>query len=248
MWTGGWDSTFQLLRLLIIYRSHVTPFYLIDVGRKSLGIEIRTMKRIKDHIFKEFPHTKELLAPIQYYTVEDISPDKEISSANESILKNIHLGIQYERLARLCKEIGVSNMQLSVEKSLFPQENYWDLQLDPLLSEFNLNSQTVFKIDKKYKDLDFFKIFQYFDFPIIKITKIQMMAITDKQDWNNIMSMTWFCHNPTCTKKPCGICKPCLMVIKEGLEWRIPTEGRVRSFYYRKVFWPLKSMVKALFM
>lgn len=246
MWTGGWDSTFQLLQLLIIYKSPVIPFYLIHAERPSTGTEIATIKRIKEYLFKEYPYTKELLKPTKYYTVEDILPDKNITLAYESILEITHLGLQYEWLARLCKELEITNMHLSVEKSLFPQKNYWDLHLEPLLLECTINSQTVYKIDKKYKELDFFKIFQYFYFPLIKTTKIQMATIAEKRGWNKIMGMTWFCHYPTSNGKPCGICKPCLMVIQEGLEWRIPTEGRIRSFYYRRIFWPSKSTVKSL--
>ena len=52
LWTGGWDSTFQLLQLLIIHRRRVTPFYLLDEERRSTGVEIRTIKRIKGLEFR----------------------------------------------------------------------------------------------------------------------------------------------------------------------------------------------------
>lgn len=246
LWTGGWDSTFQLLQLLLIFKSEVTLFYLIHSERKSLGVEIRTMKRIKDQLIKDYPHTKELLKPIQYYTVSDISPDIEISEAYQSIYKKMHIGLQYKWLALLCKQIGITDMHLSIEAPHDPEEIYWDIYLDNILSEKIINSQTVYRVDEKYKDKDFYKIFQYFDFPIRKLTKIQTATIVNKQNWNKIMDLTWFCHNPTCNKKPCGKCKPCLMVIKSGFAWRIPPERRAISFYYRKIFWPLKSVIKSL--
>jgi hypothetical protein len=46
LWTGGWDSTFQLLQLLFIHRRRVTPYYLVDEESPSLSIEIRTRKRV----------------------------------------------------------------------------------------------------------------------------------------------------------------------------------------------------------
>ena len=66
LWTGGWDSTFQLLQLLLIHRRRVTPLYLIDAERRSTGVELLTMKRIKDHLWNEYPHTRELLQPTRY--------------------------------------------------------------------------------------------------------------------------------------------------------------------------------------
>ena len=35
LWTGGWDSTFQLLSLLLLHGRKVTPYYLIDAERLS---------------------------------------------------------------------------------------------------------------------------------------------------------------------------------------------------------------------
>ncbi len=247
LWTGGWDSTFQLLQLLLKYHSPVTPFYLIDAERPSTGMEILTMKRIKDHLFEKYPHTQELLKPIRYYNRTDILEDTEITKVYQSILKTNKLGIQYEWLSRLCKELKITNMQLSVEKSEFPLENQWDENLDQILSECTLNSQTVYRVDEKFRELDMYKIFQYFYFPLRKTTKIQMASISDKQDWNEIMHMTWFCHYPTCNKKPCGTCNPCQAVIKEGFEWRISPVRRVVSFFYRRIIWPLKSYLKSRF-
>lgn len=246
LWTGGWDSTFQLLQLLLKYHSPVTPFYLIDAERPSTGMEILTMKRIKDHLFKKYPHTQKLLKPIQYYNRTDILADREITNVYQSIFKKNKLGIQYEWLSRLCKELEINNMQLSVEKSEFPLENQWDENLDQILSECIMNSQTVYRVNEKFKELDMYKIFQYFYFPLRKITKIQMSSISNKQGWNNIMHMTWFCHYPTCNKEPCGTCNPCLSVIKEGFDWRIPPKKRVKSIYYRRIIWPSKFYLKSI--
>ena len=137
-------------------------------------------------------------------------------------------------------------MQLSVEKSEFPLENQWDESLDQILSECTINSQTVYRVDEKFRDLDMYKIFQYFYFPLRKTTKIQMASISDKKGWNNIMHMTWFCHYPTCNNEPCGTCNPCLAVIKEGFDWRISPKRRAISFYYRRIIWPSKSYLKSV--
>ena len=47
LWTGGWDSTFQLLRLLLVQGRHVTPYYLMRDRRPSVPFELETMTRIR---------------------------------------------------------------------------------------------------------------------------------------------------------------------------------------------------------
>ena len=50
LWTGGWDSTFRLLQLLLLHRVAVAPHYLEDPTRASTQIELETMARIADQL------------------------------------------------------------------------------------------------------------------------------------------------------------------------------------------------------
>lgn len=244
LWTGGWDSTFQLLQLLLIHRRRVTPFYLIDAERRSTGVEIQTMKRIKDHILKEYPHTHELFKPTQYFAVSDISPDSQITEAHQAILKEKHIGSQYDWLARFCKENKVSDIQLCAEKSSNPDKERFSI--DKILEESHDGCETIFRIDQILKNTNENVLFRYFTFPLNNLTKIDMFEIVKKHGWQEIMNMTWFCHNPTCDIKPCGKCTPCLQVIKEGFGWRIPLKSRIVSFFYKYFILPLKSLLKSI--
>ncbi len=87
LWTGGWDSTFQLLQLLLVQRRQVTSFYLIDAERPSTGVELQTMKRIKERILKNYPHTRELLQPTRFFAAADVAPDVEITAAFQEARK-----------------------------------------------------------------------------------------------------------------------------------------------------------------
>ena len=247
LWTGGWDSTFQLLQLLLIHRRRVTPFYLIDAERPSTGVEIRTMQRIKNHLAKEYPHTKELLQPTRYFAVADISPDCKITEAYLSCFNGKHLGTQYEWLARFCKENGITDMQLCVQADRRPDKaDCFDNDLDRILSEGTDGVQMVLRIDPKFKETSEYLVFRYFSFPVFRLTKIQMFSIGKKEGWEATMNMTWFCHSPTKNTKPCGKCTPCFQTIKEGLGWRIPVKSRLIHFFHRFLIRPLKSRVKLI--
>ncbi len=246
LWTGGWDSTFQLLQLLLIYKCSVSPFYLIHEDRPSTSIEIKTMKDIKNYLIKKYPHTKKLLSPTQFYALCDILPNKEITSAYQSIIKNTPIGIQYDWLARLCTEKNIFDLQMSIEKPVKSKENDWDAIFDTMLYEDVVHTQTVYRFDPKYKTSDIYKIFRHFVFPVRNITKVHMNEIATENGWGKIMNMTWFCHTPTFKMTPCGICKPCIQTIDSGLGWRIQYGRRVLSLFYRKIYWPLKAVIRSI--
>jgi len=246
LWTGGMDSTFQLVQLLLNYRSPVLPYYLIHEERKSISLEIKAMKDIKNFITKQYPHTRDLLLPTQYYEVSEILPNAEITSAYESIIKSTHIGNQYDWLARFCEENKIMDIQLSVERPIKSKENNWDIILDSMLIKDVVNSQPVYRFDTKNKNSNIFKVFRYFVLPVRMFTKVQMKEIAIKKGWEKIMDLTWFCHNPTRKKKPCGICSPCRQKINSGLGSEIPPGRRAISLYYRKLLWPLKAFIKSI--
>src|SRR5688572_22265978 len=58
LWTGGWDSTFRLLQLLLAQRLPVEPLYLLDDTRASSKVEIATVERLRAAIGERHPHTR----------------------------------------------------------------------------------------------------------------------------------------------------------------------------------------------
>lgn len=49
-WTGGWDSTFHLLQLLLDEYKAVQTYYLLDSTRASCPEEIETILTIKKRL------------------------------------------------------------------------------------------------------------------------------------------------------------------------------------------------------
>ena len=242
LWTGGWDSTFQLLQLLIVHRCHISPYYLLDEDRPSTGMEIRTMKHIKDRLFKEYPYTQELLHATLYFVVEDIPPDPEITKTFQDILKRKFMGIQYEWLARFCKENAIEDLQLCIHR-----DDKAHSVIEKMVSESKNDFQSIFRVDEKFNTTEEYILFRYYTFPIFNLSKIQMASIANEQRWNEIMAMTWFCHTPRRGVKPCGVCGPCVYTIQEGLGWRVPVSSRILSLFVRSFIRPARSMTKRLF-
>ena len=226
LWSGGWDSTFQLLQILLLEKRQVQPYYLIDPGRRSLSIEIKTMNDIRNCLYKKYPFVKELLLSTQFMKVPDIEPDCEITKAFETLKKQTHIGSQYEWLARFCKQKVIMDMELSIEKGDFVCK-----VIAPLLKL--IQSAPL----SSYKTKPEFILFCYYKFPILHLNKLNTLEIVKAQNWTEVMNMTWFCHKPRrgIIRKavPCGRCVPCKLLINEGFSWRLPLISRFYTISYR---------------
>ncbi|WP_149194598.1 hypothetical protein [Luteimonas suaedae] len=240
LWTGGWDSTFQLLRLLLKHHLPVVPYYLEDPTRASTATELRTMQRIGDALHDAFPETRELLRPLRTFPIVDLEPDPAIANALRTIRSRIFIGSQYEWLPLFCKRHGMTGIELSV---------HVDDKVQALLSSFvcefdRAGSYRSFRVDPRHAGTAEHTLFRCFDFPLFRIDKRAMAREAENEGWSRIMHMTWFCHRPL-RGRPCGVCAPCVYAIEEGMAWRVPRARRVLSFFYRTLVLPLKPPIRA---
>ena len=241
LWTGGWDSTFRLLQLLLLERRAVVPYYLIDADRASTGAEMKAMKDIKTRLFRECPGTRGLLHRVEYMEVGDIEPDSEITAAFRAVVEKGHLGSQYDWLARFCRQQGLGDIELCIHR-----DDKAHRVLESFVLERCVEGRTTYTLDISRAPPQECSLFRYFRFPLFHVSKLEMAAAARTQDWSRFLNMTWFCHHPTARHKPCGTCQPCLYTIEEGLGWRIPWSRRVAAKLQRALFKPLRRTRKAL--
>jgi hypothetical protein len=241
LWTGGWDSTFRLLQLLLIHRVPVVPHYLVDPTRASTQIELQTMARIGDHLLKEYPHTRELLQPQRIAAVTNVAEDPEIAGALREIRKRSFIGSQYAWLPAFCKQNAIVDMELGV---------HVDDKVQALLRSFAMEFEhpggyRSTRVDPRHADSAEFRLFHYFSFPLFHTDKVGIGRQAEAEGWSAIMDMTWFCHTPV-RGRPCGFCAPCVYTIEEGLARRVPASRRLLSFFYRRLALPLKGALRQM--
>lgn len=241
LWTGGWDSTFRLLQLLLQLRVRVVPYYLEDPTRASTRIELLTMQRIAAHLRDAYPHTRELLQPLRIATVSDVAEDADITAALREVRRRSFIGSQYAWLPAFCKQYGVDDIELGV---------HIDDKVQALLRPFAMEvahpaGYRSVRVDPRHAGTAEFRLFRYFSFPLFDVDKLGIDRAADAQGWGGIMEMTWFCHRPV-RGRPCGICAPCVYTIEEGLARRVPPSRRVLSFFYRRFALPLKHPLRRL--
>ena len=226
-WTGGWDSTFRLLQLVLVEKKPVQPYYLIDPNRQSLRNEIKARRDIKDRLFKEYPHTRDLILPTFYYEVGDIKDDEDLLEAYHVFRQFKVLETQYLWLSLFCKQMGLFDMELCVEgvdysiKSV--ERQVWRSFLVPIEGSHHS------RIADEFKDTVVQTLFCYFKYPIRGFTREDMEAYAEKFGFKDYLYMTWFCHSPVRGIYPCGTCFACQQVLLKGFNSRIPWQRRLYS-------------------
>jgi hypothetical protein len=218
LWTGGWDSTFRLLTLLLQEGREVQPYYILDDPhhRPSVPADGHAMTRIREGLAERAPHAAALLGPTIECELREIAPNAEITEHFERSLRSAFIGGQYEWLARFCAEHGIQDLELSIHR---------DDRARELLEDLIDASRT--RLDPRHAGDPRYELFKYFRFPLFDKTKQQMRQAGDAAGFSDLMALTWFCHRPV-HGEPCGRCNPCVYTIEEGLADRVPLRGRIR--------------------
>jgi hypothetical protein len=226
LWTGGWDSTFRLIQLLVATDVNIAPIYVIDPDRKSSLLEIKTMAVLRRMLQASFPSAQHRILPHRYFSKEDIPPDPEITKRYRKLRERAVLGNQYDWLARLAKSNQIPALELSVhvddKAHGFIKDHTIKKRDDQIGDYYELASEQVLSPES---DL---ALFSYFRFPILDWSKIEMRDYASKKNVLDIMMNTWFCFTPI-RNRPCGVCSPCRYALAEGMKERFSGTAHIRN-------------------
>lgn len=241
LWTGGWDSTFQVLRLLLKHRLPVLPYYLEDDTRPSTAVELATIQSIADALRRAHPHVRGLLRPLRRFRVTEVPRDAAIVQALREVRRRSYIGSQYAWLPAFCKRNGLADIELSVHV-----DDKVQALLSSMVSDFEQAGRyRSYRVDERHAHRPEYTLFRYFSFPLFGIDKRAMQEEATREGWSEYMHMTWFCHRPW-RGQPCGACAPCVYAIEEGMAWRVPRRRRALTWLYRKLALPLKPPLRAV--
>lgn len=230
LWTGGWDSTFRLIQIIVLMGEEVQPYYIIDPDRKSVRHEMRAMQWLKQEIFRRCQAARTRVRPTKYIELNSIKTNSEIAKSYENIYNMYPIGIQYEWLARFANQYSIDNLELAVEKGV----GYMNKLLFKVLDIEESKKGSPCKVKSVLKGEDAYTLFKSFSFPIINIYKSDMIRISREHNFFDILNKTWFCHDPLSNGMPCGVCTPCTQIVKENMTFRLPFYSRIR--YHLRLF------------
>lgn len=223
LWTGGWDSTFRLLDLVLTERRPVKPCYLIDLRRRSTLHELRAMARIRAGIARLSPEAGQRIGTTTIVSAGELPRDPDLVARFHALLARSYLGAQYVDLAQLARHLDVGRLELSVHA-----DDRAAVLLEGVLRPDEApGRRVVWALDAAHADGDV-GLFAGFRFPLLPLTKSEMLAIAAREGFAGVLEQTWFCHTPTRGGRPCGVCAPCKYTIEEGLGRRVPWPGRAK--------------------
>ena len=222
LWSGGWDSTFRLLQLLVIENKVVKPYYLIDPNRKSLSYEIRTMRKIKNRLFEKFPETRKRLLPTYMCEIHDIKENPGITKHYQAVKEKYSFGEQYDWLARFVIENELNGIEMSWEGREMTTKRKSVLPLIHPSSEI-------------YTDLDtsITELFKYYKYPIFYTLRTDMITIAKQNDFYDLLELSWSCHLPSKRGNPCGRCTPCVTIMETGLSFRFSFFTKMKYYFFK---------------
>jgi hypothetical protein len=222
LWTGGWDSTFRLLDLVLVQDIPVQPFYVLDTARRSSIIELETMQRIRRSIADLSPAKAQLVRPSTIVSIHDIAPDPAVTARYMRLKARSFLGEQYDWLARFVGQFDLRGLELCVHVD--DKAHAW---LAGHVEEVQRSDRSSYWILRPENGADDLSLFAAFRFPLLTLTKTDMQRIAAERGFLHIMEQTWFCFTPV-RGRPCGVCNPCHYTIQEGLGRRMPRAARIR--------------------
>lgn len=210
-WSGGWDSTFRLLQLLLIEKKKVQPHYMVWTG-DTVGETVEAMQEIRSKLFSDYPETRELMLPVNYFDAQSLEPNEQLLDAFNTLEEDSRVGTQHLRLAKFCEQHNTV-IEQGIEK---------DSHSHQLLKDY----LTGDSIDKEKSPKPIYDLFKYFKFPLVKYDKKDMDTIAIEHGFADIMYQTWFCRRPV-NGRPCGFCGNCTDTLIHGLGKRLPLRARI---------------------
>ena len=213
-WTGGYDSTFRLCQLLIDEKKIVQPIYVacpyIDSTKKdwfsnrsSRNKEIKIMQKIRKQLFKDFPHTRNLLRPliIVYKVRNNFIADQKNLYIYYVLKKYARPYTQYERIARFSLYYP-TNIEVGLDKCGTGLDN----ATQRFRTGIGANCRIKNDLPNKYQALD---VYRKFRFGIVHLTKENMLRIAEKNGYKHILELTWSCWFPKWNGNTCNKCEMC---------------------------------------
>jgi len=215
-WTGGYDSTYRLCELLLIEKKIVQPIYIAanidnDPGKSTCRHnnkqEKAAMLKIRQEILANHPDINSRFMPT-IIIAKVVLPEKYKIAMFELYKQNLvrRPTCQYGALAYIAEKLAGINMyqpaEICVENEATSKMHR---TIYPFISKVNKNTINFIN---SYKSVKGMHIFKSINFSTIHKSKLAMLNIAKKYQFENILNLTWSCWYPI-DNKPCHKCIMC---------------------------------------
>jgi hypothetical protein len=211
LWTGGWDSTYRLLDLLLVQGRRVAPAYVIDPERASTLHEIRAMESIRRGVLARLAEPGRL-APTEVHVRTHFAPTPQMAAQHVALGRQVHVGSQYLWLAAVAEAQGWQGAELCMARYETP----------PALQRH------LFDQGGRLRDVEGAELFRFWSFPLLEVSKAEMAERAAERGFLDLLRRRWFCFTPL-GNRPCGACRPCRLAHREDVRFANPLAVRARD-------------------
>ena len=211
-WTGGYDSSFRVLQATIVENRIVIPIYLagnIDnynskkLKRKNKDYELETIHHIQEILSTQFPLAAANLRPL--IKIDTLPISKNVDYNINKLYQNRVVRrprCQYSSISQLSLNMDVP-IEVSIEKDNGRLYTALANRVDGIGENCKINISKLPKNESEYK------IFKNLRFPILHLSKKDMLLYAQKHSYDHILKQTWSCWYPTKEGLPCKKCLMC---------------------------------------
>jgi hypothetical protein len=242
-WSGGWDSTFRLLYVLLVRNEVVQPYYIVRAVRKSTHQEQAAQDAVRVGLAAKFPEAATRLLPTKTLKNDAIPFNVGLNAQFEGLQRAILLKApQYKEIAFFAAHVAAGQphppfeLGFTKDGTVFPRF-YQELEMVEIDGEV----QARLQIQLTHPDLE---LLRAFSFPIFAYTKLELGEIARAQGFADLLHKSWFCHRPVFGKIPCGTCNPCWDARKLGLGYRLHWVSHARYFVSEYMLDPWRRWLK----
>lgn len=238
LWTGGWDSTFRVLELVLLHKATVQPHYIVNVERRSTRQELRAMRDIKTHLGDVDSEAAARLKSPRLVPLESIAQNSAITRQYEELRSRFELSPQYEWINRYIAQEGLSALEVGFQKN--DDSPHFERLRELAVESTAADGSSTWTLPPDHGE-NTLVMFETMSYPLLWKTKEEMGAIAKQNGFFELLSMSWFCHFPV-GDAPCGACSTCRHTVDAGQAYRFTPLGRIRNRLWMVVH-PLRLLL-----
>jgi hypothetical protein len=204
LWSGGWDSTFRILQLVILEKKEVQPIYVYDKRRKSKNYELHAIRRVLMALLAQFRESYSLVKPVKIISKSALRNYSEYTGYFKRFDEEYKLGVQYLWFARLCRQYGFKEMEVCFIRHSGDTTPAFNLLLESQKEGVGHECRVV-----DHPGHTSLELFRSFRFPTIHLTKVEMVEMARTHGFHSLLQLSWYCFSPLPNGEPCGECHPC---------------------------------------
>jgi len=215
-----------VLQLAVDVKRTVQPHYLIDLGRRSTLQEVAAMYRVRRDLSRLDSEAAARIEPTTFAVAREVPTDPSTIEKLAQLRERGHVVRQYDYITAYAARAGGLGLEVGIMR-----DDYRTVALLDGNVEYVEEGGGYWQLDRNRVPADDgLMAFAPIRFPLLSLSKLDMLAKAEVMGVRDLMYNTWVCRNPQGSKRDraCGRCSPCRDSMQQGMRHRLGLASQVR--------------------